>query len=432
MIFVDREKELEAIKKRLESDSLELIVVYGRRRIGKTSLILNAIMGFPSVYYLAVEGRNNLLKFKQTAERFFPEVKYIKEDWEPLFYALRDRVIVIDEFPYLIEDDYAIVSVLQRIIDDTLKGTKTKIILLGSSVSMMSDLLSYKSPLYGRRTSTIELKGLRFKDLRKFNFDVVEGVKVYGFAGGVPYYLTKVRAPFLEWVNGQLKEVDTFIKSEMDFLLRYEFREVSTYKEVLLAIAMGKNTLGEIRDFVGAGGEVSSYMTKLGNVGLVKREVPVLETRKSKRGRYIIADNFANFWFRFVYPNLSEIEEGNYEIKEEEYNGYLGSIFEDIARQYVGDKYKLKKVGRHWYKDVEIDILDRGLNIAGECKWSKDVDGVKVLYELKDKLKILGLNVKRIVIFAKNFSRIGDTEKEVEYVDLRQLGKWYGEDRLER
>ncbi|TRM79886.1 ATPase, partial [Sulfolobus sp. D5] len=115
MIFVNREKELEAIKKRLESKSLELIIVYGRRRIGKTSLILKAIEGYPSVYYLAVEGKNNLLKFKQTAERLFPEIKHVKEDWESLFYALKDKVIVIDEFPYLIEEDNSIPSIFQRI-----------------------------------------------------------------------------------------------------------------------------------------------------------------------------------------------------------------------------------------------------------------------------------------------------------------------------
>ncbi|MCY0858841.1 MAG: ATP-binding protein [Sulfolobaceae archaeon] len=424
MIFVNRENELEAIKKRLESDSLELIIVYGRRRIGKTSLVLKAIEGSPYVYYLAVEGKNNLLKFKQTAEKAFPELKHIKEDWESLFYALRDKVIVIDEFPYLIEEDSSIPSVFQRIVDETLKGTKTKIILIGSSISMMSDLLSYKSPLYGRRTSSIELKELKFKDLSKFNFDIVEGIRVFGFAGGVPYYLTKVKTPFLKWINEELKKVDSFIKDEMDFLLRYEFREISTYKEILLAIAMGKNTLGEMRDFVRVGGEISSYIKKLERIGLVKREVPVLEKKISKRGRYIIADNFTNFWFRFIYPNLSEIEEGNYEISEDEYNEYLGKVFEDIARQYLRDKYKLKNLGRYWYKDIEIDILDKGLNVAGECKWSDNVDGVRALYELKDKLERLNLNVKRFVLFAKSFSR---TESGAEYIDLKKLSEWYKE-----
>lgn len=270
MIFVNREKELEAIKKRLESKSLELIIVYGRRRIGKTSLILKAIEGYPSVYYLAVEGKNNLLKFKQTAERLFPEIKHVKEDWESLFYALKDKVIVIDEFPYLIEEDNSIPSIFQRIVDEVLKGTNTKIILVGSSISMMSDLLSYKSPLYGRRTSAINLKELKFKDLRKFNFDVVEGIRVYGFAGGVPYYLIKVKTPFLEWINEELKRIDSFLKDEMDFSLRYEFSEISTYKEILLSIAMGKNTLGEIRDFVKVGGEISSYIKKLERIGLVR------------------------------------------------------------------------------------------------------------------------------------------------------------------
>ncbi|MCI2415760.1 MAG: ATP-binding protein [Candidatus Aramenus sp.] len=424
MIFVDRERELEAIKKRLESDSLELIVIYGRRRIGKTSLALRAVEGYPFVYYLAVEGKNNLSKFKQTAEIHFPEVKYVKEDWESLFYFLKDKVIVIDEFPYLIKEDSSIPSVLQKIIDEVLKGSKTKVILLGSSISMMSDLLSYKSPLYGRRTSSINLKELRFKDLRKFGFDVVEGIRIYGFAGGVPYYLSKVKTPFLSWINEELKRVDSFVKDEMDFLLRYEFTEISTYKEILLAIAQGKNTLGEIRDFVRVGGDISSYMRKLERIGLIRREVPVLGN--SKRGRYTIADNFAKFWFKFVYPNLSEIEEGKFELGEKEYNQYLGSVFEEVAKEYVKEKYRVSNVGRHWFKDVEIDILDKGLRVAGECKWSDNVDGIRVLHELEDKLKRLKLDVNKIIIFAKSFQRTENFER-VEYIDLDKLRKWYEE-----
>ncbi|MEW9492482.1 MAG: ATP-binding protein [Candidatus Aramenus sulfurataquae] len=423
MIFVDRERELEAIRKRLESDSLELIVIYGRRRIGKTSLALRAVERYPFVYYLAVEGKNNLSKFKQTVEKQFPEAKYVKEDWESLFHFLKDKVIVIDEFPYLIKDDSSIPSIFQKIIDEVLKGSKTKVILLGSSISMMSDLLSYKSPLYGRRSSSVNLKELRFKDLSKFGFELIEGIRIYGFAGGVPYYLSKVKTPFLSWINEELKRVDTFVKDEMDFLLRYEFAEISTYKEILLAIAQGKNMLGEIRDFVGVGGEISSYMRKLERIGLVKREVPILGDHK--RGRYAIADNFTKFWFNFVYPNISEIEEGKFEIREEEYNKYLGSVFEEVAKEYVKEKYGVN-VGRHWFKDVEIDILDKGLRVAGECKWSDNVDGVRVLHEVEGKLKRLKLDVNKIIIFARSFQRTESSER-VEYVDLEKLRKWYEE-----
>lgn len=420
MIFIDREKEVKAIRERLNSPNFELIIVYGRRRIGKTSTVLKALEQKEHIYYLATE-KNNLYKFKQVVESKYPELRYVKEDWEAIFYALKDKVIVIDEFPYMVVEDKSILSTFQKIVD-ALNSTKTKLILIGSSISIMTDALSYKSPLYGRRTASLKIRELPFKRLSNFNFSIDEVIKVYGFAGGIPYYLVKVRIPLLEWINKELKKIDTFIKDEVDFLLRYEFKDISTYKEILLAIALGKNTLREIKDFVRVGGEISSYIKKLENIGIVKREVPSLEGVRSKRGRYVITDNFVKFWFTFIYPNLSLIEEGRYEISEKEYNYYLSSIFEQVCREYVKDKYNEKKIGRYWYKDMEIDILSE--NVAGECKWSDGVDSRRVLYELKQKVSKLNLNVKKYLIFAKSFEREVD-EENVKLVDMKKLDMWY-------
>jgi Predicted ATPase (AAA+ superfamily) len=415
MNMVDRERELQALKRRFSSNDLELIIIYGRRRIGKTFLILNAVNGYDFIYYLATE-KNNLRKFKELAESKYEDIKYVKEDWEAIFHYLRDKIIIIDEFPYMIKEDESVLSTFQKIVDETLKGSKTKLILLGSSISMMEDAISYKSPLYGRRTASIELKELKFKDLKGFNFPLIDAIHVYGFAGGVPFYLTKAKTPFLKWINAELKEVDSFIKDEIDFMLRYEFSEIGTYKEILHAISSGKNTLGEIKDFVKISGDVSSYLNKLEKIGIIGKEFPY----KMKKGaRYYIKDNFTLFWFTFIYPNLSLIEEGIYEIKEDEYNVYLGRIFEKIAREYVEDVYKVK-VERLWFKDVEIDIYGDG--IAGECKWSEGINGEKVLYELKRKVEDLGLDVKKYIIFAKSFSK---TNEEAEFIDLKKLEQWY-------
>ncbi|MGC9106283.1 MAG: ATP-binding protein [Thermoprotei archaeon] len=412
--FVDRERELRALKERLSSDRFELVLIYGRRRIGKTSLVLRALEG-DYVYYLATE-RGNLRKFKGVAKSKFPEVGFAKEDWEAVFHYLRDKVVVIDEFPYLIREDPTILSTFQRVVDEVLKGTRTKLILLGSSISLMEDAMSYKSPLFGRRTASMEVRELRFKALRGFGLPLRDAIEVYGFAGGVPYYVAKAGVPFLDWLNEELKRPDTFIKDEMDFMLRYEFVETGTYKEILYAISQGKNTLGEIKDFVRVGGDVSSYLKKLERVGLVGREYPL----GSKKGaRYVILDNFTAFWFRFIYPNLSRIEEGNYEVKEGEYNEYLGRVFERVAREYVADVYKAS-TGRVWRGEVEIDLYGDG--IAGECKWSEKVDCEEVLDDLKEKAEKLNLNVKKFVVFAKSFSR---TCEGADYVDLRKLEEWY-------
>ncbi|PSN85256.1 ATPase [Candidatus Marsarchaeota G2 archaeon OSP_D] len=423
MVFADREKELKALEQRFSSDNFEFVVIYGRRRIGKTSLILEALKDKEHVYYLATEAKNNLAKFKRTVEAIFPSVRHVREDWESLLLALKDKVIVFDEFPYLIKEDSSIVSVFQKIVD-SLRDSKTKLVVLGSSISMMEDdVLSYRSPLYGRRTGSIRLGELKFSDLRHFGFDLIEAVRVYGFSGGVPYYITKVNTPFYGWINWELKKADSFIKDEVDFLLKYEFSEIATYKEILFAISLGKNTLGEIRDFVKVKGEVSSYIRKLQRIGLVIKEIPVTEGITSKRGRYRIADNFTNFWFRFVYPNLSMIEEALYELPKRDYEAYLGRVFERIAEEYVKEKYTVNKIGRFWWKDIEIDLLALGgENVAGECKWSENVNPKELLHALKQKLKAVGVEVDRFILFAKSFSR---QEEEAELVDLNELNEWY-------
>ncbi|ACJ16242.1 DEXX-box atpase, N-terminus [Thermococcus onnurineus NA1] len=159
--FVNREVELRAIKEKLMSGKFKLIVIYGRRRVGKTRLVLEAVKDFPHVYYLAVEG-DNLRHFRGTAERVFLKVRYAREDWEGLLHALKGKII-IDEFPNLIQEDPEVLSLFQRAVGLDLSGSKTKLILLGSSVSMMTEkVLSYKSPLYGRRTGSMKLKPMKF------------------------------------------------------------------------------------------------------------------------------------------------------------------------------------------------------------------------------------------------------------------------------
>ena len=407
--FVDRIEELRAIKERLSSNEFELIVIYGRRRIGKTRLVLEAVRGFPHVYHLAVEG-DNLRHFKETAERAFSEVRYAREDWEALLHALRDKVIVIDEFPNLIKENPAVLSIFQRAIDTELANSNTKLILLGSSVSMMTEkVLSYKSPLYGRRTGSMKLKPLKFFHLRGFfpRASWEELVEAYGMTDGIPFYIAQVRLPFWEWLDRELKNPVSFFRDEVDFLLRYEFMETRTYRRILEAIALGKTTPKEIRDFTGMRhSEITPYLRNLIETGLVVREVPVTEKPSSKRGRYYVTDNFLVFWFRFIYPNLSLIEEGVFDVEEirQGYNHYLGPVFEKIARQFLVELNKAKKlpfrfmkIGRWWHKSEEVDLL--ALNereskaLLVEVKWKElsEREARGILKDLERKAKLIGL-----------------------------------------
>ncbi len=408
--FVDRVEELKAIKERLSSEGFELIVIYGRRRVGKTRLVLEAVKEFPHVYYLAVEG-DNLRHFKETAERVFPEVRYAREDWEALLHALRDKIIVIDEFPNLIKEDPKVLSVFQRAIDTELVNSNTKLIILGSSVSMMTEkVLSYKSPLYGRRTGSMKLKPLKFFHLKEFfpGASWEELIEVYGMTDGIPFYIAQVRLPFWEWLEEELKNPVSFFRDEVDFLLRYEFTETRTYRRILEAIALGKTRPKEIRDFTGMRhSEITPYLRNLIETGLVVREVPITKKPNSKLGRYYVADNFLAFWFRFVYPNLSLIEEGIFDVSEirQSYNHYLGPVFEKVAKQFLIElnkagklPFKFTKIGRWWRKSEEIDLV--ALNerdkkaIFVEAKWKelsrREARGI--LRDLERKAELVGLD----------------------------------------
>ncbi len=378
--FVDRSAELRALREMFDSGTFEMAVVYGRRRIGKTRLVLEAARGRSYIYYLAVE-RGNLERFRRAASKLIGELRYVREDWEAYFHFLKNRIVILDEFPNLIREDRAVVSIFQRIVDTVLCNSKTKLVLVGSSVSMMRDkVLSYKSPLYGRRTGQLRLEPLLFKYLAEFfpNASPEELVEIYGFADGIPYYLEKVETPFWSWLNKQLKDPKSFLKEEGDFLLRYEFEMVGTYKRILEAIANGKSRLGEIKSFVGRG-SITEYLRNLIEIGLVEHLKPITG---GKRGIYRIRDNFTRFWFRYIYPNLTEIELKIYTAENirKTYSSYLGEVYEKIALQLIIDRMKsgelplVDRIGRWWHRGEEIDIVGlkgKEIGLFAEVKWSR-------------------------------------------------------------
>ena len=412
--FKDREKELAELSDALNSTGFEFIILYGRRRIGKTELILKATEKRRRIYYLAV-GAKNLERFYSVCTWHYPEASKLRTDWEVLFEFLKNRaeVVVIDEFQNMIHEDENILNTFQSITDTILKDSELKLVLLGSSVSIMtSRVLDYRSPLYGRRTGSMDLKAVSFFDLGKF-FPVVgieELVEIYGFADGIPFYLVKIDRPFWQWLEEGMERKTSPLRDEVDFLMRYEFKDVNTYKLILEAIAHGKTKLNEIKDFIKVKRtDVSPYLRNLIEVGMIKRVVPITEKAKSRLGRYYISDNFIMFWFRYIYPNLSSIEEGIFDtnVVKGDYSNYLGGVFEEVARQFLIKEreriFRFSKVGKWWHKEMEIDIV--ALNGATdeilfiECKWQDLTRGraEKILGELKEKAKFVqwGSDVRR-------------------------------------
>ncbi len=432
--FKDRKNELKEITRILNSDKFEFLVVYGRRRVGKTELVLKATEKKKKIYYLASE-ENNLERFYETCLKEEVKIAEVKKDWEVLINFLKDKidVLIIDEFPNLIKEQPTILSLFQSLIDTNLKKTNLKLILLGSSVSLItSKILSYKSPLYGRRTGSLNLKPVKFFDLKEFfNYSIKELMEIYGFADGIPYYLIKIDKPFWEWLGNELQKEIGFLRDEMLFLTKYEFENSGTYMLVLEAIANNKTKLNDIRNFVKLERtDLSPYLKNLVEVNFIERVVPITENVKSRLGRYYISDNFIRFWFRFIYPNLSALESHTFDVSilKKEYASYLGAVFEKVVKQFLSEKkiFNLTKIGKWWYKENEIDLVALNENTKEiffcECKWSENVDAEEVLKKLKEKASLVKWENKNrkesYAVFAKSFKK-----KSENCYDLKDLEK---------
>lgn len=440
--FKNRKRELKEISEVLESKKFELLIIYGRRRIGKTELVLRGTEKKSRIYYLAV-GENNLERFYNVCLAHFPEISRIKQDWEALFDFLKDKagVVVLDEFQNMIKEDSNILHLFQSIVDLTLKNSGLKLILLGSSVSIItSKVLEQGSPLYGRRTGSMHLKAISFFDLHLFfpKASVEELIEIYGFADGIPFYLIRIDRGLWRWLKQEISSERSFLKDEMDFLMKYEFEDAGTYKLILEAIANGKTKLNEIKDFIRVKRtDISPYLKNLIDVKMIKRLVPITENEKSRKGRYYLADSFLKFWFRHIYPNISAIEEGIFDVGiiKRDYTGYLGRVFEDIAAQYLIKErrasIKFNKIGKWWHKDIEIDIVafDETTKSAlfAECKWKDRVNAAEIVKPLSQKAGMVlwnnGDRKEAFAVFAKSFSKkIAEFEgKRVLCFDLADL-----------
>ena len=420
-MFINRHQELAALERMFQSEIAELFVLYGRRRVGKTELLLQFCQNKRSIYFLAsqLKERDHLQQLTEIARHVIndPLLQSLAlNDWESalIYFAQQAQenrlVLVLDEFQYLCEDNAALPSLIQRFWDLHGKNSKLLLILCGSQVSFMErEVLAERSPLYGRRTGQLRLMPLSYRDSGCFfsEYPNKEKLIAYGVLGGIPAYLNQFafrssnysQRMLEQHIKSELLTPQGYLFDEVNFLLRTELREPRTYASLLHAIAGGATRLNEISQRVGLGPtDVNKYLNVLRELELVKRETRVTERapQKSKRGLYKIEDNYVKFWFRFVLPNRSLIESGNIDLVYQQMiipylSQYMGEIFEGICRQYIRhywqEKLKVapKKIGGHWESNLEIDILTEnvdGSHWFGECKWWNAPVGENVLNHL--------------------------------------------------
>ncbi|MFB6178604.1 MAG: ATP-binding protein [Halorientalis sp.] len=391
--FVDREDELELLDARFESESAELIVVYGRRRLGKSALVREAVRERANaIYWQATEEtpEAQLTNFVDTASETFPILEDIQRDWEALFRALgrEDAIVVLDEFPYLIESDEALPSKVQRVWDTHLEETAATLVLVGSSISIMEEkVLSGGSPLYGRRTATIDLPPLELADAQEFypGADPDDVIQAWSVFGGTPYYLQALdpSGSLAANIQSQILSEHGVLHNEPEFLLRTEFgiREPQTYYTILRAIATGKRAANEIAGFAGVDSNaLGSYLSKLRRLRLVERDIPVTANPNSTRkSRYRLNEPLFRFWFRYVYGQQGKLvqlgNEAYDQLVEPTFTDYMGTMFERVCQNALPTLIPktYQGIGYWWHKQHELDVVglaSDGTLVAGECKYT--------------------------------------------------------------
>ncbi|MBF0566716.1 MAG: ATP-binding protein [Nitrospirae bacterium] len=440
MRFVNRKDELIILNGFYREDKFQFIPIYGRRRAGKTRLVQEFIKDKPAIYFLAdsVAEREQLRNLGREVGVFFDDILAQRgfDDWHQFFDYLKGKInkrtiLVIDEFPYLVNSNKGISSVFQKGIDEYLKDTKLFLILMGSSVGMMEkEVLFYKAPLYGRRTGSLEMKEMAFGCLKEFfpkkNMD--ELVSIFGVIGTIPAYLEKLNPGknIFRNIEELILSRGTFLYSEVEYLLREELREPRNYFVILRSIAQGKRKLSEIINDTGFEKSLlSRYLEILRDLRLVEKEVPVTEKypEKSKLGLYRIHDRFFEFWFKYVFPNRSRLEIGKGKevllMIQETFDRHLSFIFEDVCKQYCLElmrdgRIRFSTIGRWWQGNEEIDIValdEENKEIYfGEAKWSKKAVGIDILDDLKRKADLVEWHKGKRKDHFMLFSRSGFTD----------------------
>lgn len=422
-MFIGRETELRFLNDKYKEKKGQLIVLYGRRRVGKTETLREFCKGKPHIFFSCTQStdRVQLAKFsKQILREDLPVKRYITEfpDWERAFRAILDlpygsdkKLIVIDEFPYMCRGNKSIPSILQNLWDAELRDSNVMIILCGSAMSFVEkELLAEKNPLYGRATGIYKMEKMGFYDAVKFfpNYSARDKVLAYAVLGGIPHYLNQWDADLSvgENIRKNILTKGSVLYSEVDFLLHQELRETPIYNSIIEAVALGNTKLNDIsqKSLVEDTSKTSVYLKNLIELGIVEREFSVdagiKEKANSVRGTYRLTDNFFRFWYAFGFANYSQLEDGDvngvYEyIVEPALHEFASFTFEDVCREFVRElqkdnalPFRYIKMGRWTGKttvrdenaenglrtgETEIDLLGIGKGakeyLVGECKF---------------------------------------------------------------
>ncbi|MEM7538516.1 MAG: ATP-binding protein [Chloroflexota bacterium] len=430
MKFIGRRHELALLDKLYQRQGAQFLVLYGRRRIGKTALIQEWISSRVDsqispddiLYWMATQTSttNQLREFSQTVLLHMSpntpvSATFSYDSWETALaqvaeYAARRRfVLILDEFTYVMQANTEVPSLIQRLWDHQLKTSNLFLILTGSLAGIIQrTILEYQAPLYGRATSKLKLQPLSFGTLSLFfpNMPTEQRVAVYAITGGIPAYL-ELFDDNLNLLNNLREHFITptnLMLNDAVFLLREQLDEPRNYMALLESIAAGNHKLADVAKMAGLDRSAATkYLAVLSELGYVKRTVPatVRHPEKSRQGRFVITDAYLRFYFRFLRPYLGDIERGRINrvisLLRDHLTDFIGThTFEELCREWLDistDEGTLPffpdRVGSHWSRTSQVDVL--GINwrtkeiLLGECKWGRQSVERKVVDTLVDK-----------------------------------------------
>lgn len=455
-MFWDRGRELQDLDRIWGSQKAGLVIVYGRRRVGKSTLLKFWCKDKPVLYWTATKttGKRLLQSFSKTLQTFKnPDIKISNEfsypNWESAFLDMASHsqsakfIAVIDEFPYAIEAEPELPSLIQKIWDANLKDSKIILVLTGSRIGMVEKhILSSEGPLYGRASAIMWLDPLPLSEVHNFlpRYSRIQLVEVYAITGGVPLYIEIFddSVSVLKNLKRELTSTTSILKGEPYFLLHEELKEPMRFIAILEAMGQGKKQLSEISMATGIEKtHLMPYFKTLEGLKYIKRYVPVTEDpKKSRKGVYHISDLFLKFYFRFIAPHQNLIEEGRQEnilkIIQDNMDSFVGkNCFELLCRRWLASKAKKGElpfdpdvIGKYWDVKTEIDVAaiskkDRSM-IIGEAKWTQKKCALRVLEDLNLKAshiqKEFGYHVIKFI-----FGRTGFTESLIQRARIEDV-----------
>lgn len=470
MGFVGRDEELGALNYHYSLDAFQMIVVYGRRRVGKTALLAKFCEERPTLWFTAKEqsAAMNLRDFSTEARRFFGETEDSGafRTWDDAFsYVARKAeeerrrfVFVFDEFPYAAAVEPSLPSVLQIAIDHQFKGTRVMMVLCGSNEGFMeSKVLGYHSPLYGRRNAQIQLKPFDLFEaclMMPAEADWKDRIQYYAVFGGTPYYLEQIdhAGTFQENVMSRCFSQSGILYQEPMMLLRQELREPAVYNSILDAIGSGRTKPKEIAEYAGIEqNAIGAYLRTLDQLRIVERQIPFGEDPvRSHKGIWKLRDPFFAYWYRFIAPATQMIDAqhgraaGMIGTQGPAFDTYVGQQFEAMCLQWLlrhyGDgqsAFVPTSMGKWWGNDptrreqADIDIVMADsfhrTVLLGECKWRERVNETETIDTLKSRSSLIQAQGDRIFyLFTKRPAsettrRKADLEDNLHLIDAERM-----------